>query len=410
MRGKVEFDVIAESGGAVVVVNGATVTVRRESDAGLASISSDFAGSSGLSNPFTLGGSVSKVEFYAEADERYSVRVEATGLDRTLRYVSVTTPPVLPLTGEGLATSDDQVIPEEQIPRVLPGNLEVGGDLDVGGSLDVTGNISGAFPFPPGHIHGMVPANAAGDPTNDITFGVGSCRDSADSANLRNIAAITKQANAPWAVGDNAGMHPGGAATAWGAGSFHLFALGKVSDPAFCDFGMDSSVTAANLMANAAVIAEGIDVFRRICSPPKTAGAAWPVFTAADNHGPLEILLSVPVNDVNSTNPGTSAVLSVLSVPLGLRVWALGAALLSDPTPASSVSLLLTCPDQADTAPSSTLFTLRTPTSGIAIPAVASAPFKTRTDASGQVRYRIEASTDQTVRLTTSGYIDHRAD
>lgn len=58
--------------------------------------------------------------------------------------------------------------------------------------------------LPPGHIYGLTLSNAA-DTVNDITVAVGSARDEADSEDIRLTSSITKQLDASWSVGDNAG-------------------------------------------------------------------------------------------------------------------------------------------------------------------------------------------------------------
>lgn len=68
--------------------------------------------------------------------------------------------------------------------------------------------------YPPEHIHGLETSNDAGDIDHDIEIAVGGCRDSTDVDNMELATVITKQIDAVWAVGDNAGGLDGGAVAA----------------------------------------------------------------------------------------------------------------------------------------------------------------------------------------------------
>lgn len=58
---------------------------------------------------------------------------------------------------------------------------------------------------PRGYIDGFILSNNGSDATNDIDIGAGICRDSADTATIVLASAVTKQLDASWAVGTNAG-------------------------------------------------------------------------------------------------------------------------------------------------------------------------------------------------------------
>lgn len=56
-----------------------------------------------------------------------------------------------------------------------------------------------------GHIWGLGLSNAGGDTTNDITIAAGEATDDAGEVKIQLTSAITKQIDATWAVGTNAG-------------------------------------------------------------------------------------------------------------------------------------------------------------------------------------------------------------
>src|SRR5438046_403576 len=90
------------------------------------------------------------------------------------------------------------------------------GDLAIGEwGLDTTNNVwyyslDGSTVrqlvtgLPAGHIFGLGMSNAA-DANNDITVAAGKCRSEDDTEDLVLAAPITKQLDAGWAVGNNAG-------------------------------------------------------------------------------------------------------------------------------------------------------------------------------------------------------------
>ena len=119
-----------------------------------------------------------------------------------------------------------------------------------------------------------------------------------------------------------------------------------------------------------------------------------------------EFLRKAPVLDVNTTDPGTSAVTSTLSVPVGIKVRAYVIAYLNDSTP-SATTVWFSSLDQTDTAASHTNGTAHVST-GTASQQASTALFL-RTSVAAQVRYRAEVSAaGVTVRISTQGWIDTR--
>jgi hypothetical protein len=75
--------------------------------------------------------------------------------------------------------------------------------------------------------YGLVPSNNSGDITNDIDFTAGKCWDTTGT-NYITVAALTKQADAPWAAGTNQGMMDTGTFAA--DTCYYFWAIYKDSD------------------------------------------------------------------------------------------------------------------------------------------------------------------------------------
>lgn len=124
---------------------------------------------------------------------------------------------------------------------------------------------------PRSSLIGMEISNSGGDPTNDITIGSGQCMDYSNVYLMDTGAGgfYTKQIDAAWAAGDNAGGFPTGITlvTGW----YHVFVLLNPTTGAL-DAGYDSSLSAANLLTTAAVIAAGLTKYRRVGSVYYSSG------------------------------------------------------------------------------------------------------------------------------------------
>lgn len=117
--------------------------------------------------------------------------------------------------------------------------------------------------------------------------------------------------------------------------------------------------------------------------------------------------LSVPVQDVSATNPGTSAVLRKLSVPTGIKVEAKFS--VADNSTSSNHFGLITSPDQADTTPSITAFSWNAQATAGPTTLYYGGQFRCRTDTSGQIRTRQSASgVSDSITIVTHGWTDTR--
>lgn len=242
--------------------------------------------------------------------------------------------------------------------------------------------------LPRSYLAGFELSNNGTDPTNDIDIAVGECRDDADSANIELASALTKQLDVAWAVGTNQGMLDTGAV---GDNTYHIFAI-KRSDTGVVDVLASLSATSPTMPAN-------YDKKRRIGSIIRSGGTILAFSQRGD-----EFLLNVPVRDVNTTNPGTSAVLATLTVPAGIKVRAMTTVNTVD-TGANTRYVLVTSPDQADTAAAANMHNIRQ----TAESRTGSYTYPVRTNTSRQIRYRCDSSgTGLTVSIFTQGWIDSR--
>lgn len=246
-----------------------------------------------------------------------------------------------------------------------------------------------------GVINGLTLSNNVTDANNDVDIAAGICVSQSGTFDwLRNTATLTKQLDAAWASGNNAG----GLFTGTKANStwYYLHLIQKTSDGTI-DAGFDTSVTAANIPA-------GYAAYRRLGSV-RTDGSAnlLPFSQSAD-----EFWLSVPVLDYNTTNPGTSAVTPTLTVaPSSLAVVDVT---VKDTTPTvSATHCLVTGPDQADTVPSSSLYSMSIPAGVGFTERIESSRMVVRSNSSSQIRLRLDNSdADVTLSVLTHGWIDRR--
>lgn len=268
-------------------------------------------------------------------------------------------------------------------------------------SISVTGNdialssssIRGNFPR--GHLWGLGIANNSTDSDHDIDIAVGECRSGADSDDLVLSAALTKQIDAAWAAGDDAGGLFDG--TVANTTVYHVFLIKKDSDGTI-DAGFDTSVTAAN-------IPDGYTAHRRIGSVKTNSSANIRAFSQHED----EFLWSSPTLDVDNSNPGTSAVSQTLEVPTGYVLDALFLAGLVGGT-ATTPIVYYSPLDITDLAPSNTVAPLGyNVVVGGSSGGELSGPHRVRTNTSGQIRRRVSASVSDTrVRIVTLGWIDTR--
>jgi hypothetical protein len=101
--------------------------------------------------------------------------------------------------------------------------------------------------LPTGFVNGLITSNDAGDTAKDINITAGSCRDSTDAEDIVLATEITKQIDAAWAVGDDAGGMDTGAAA---ADTWYYVWLIKRTDTGVVDALFSLSSTAPTMPAN----------------------------------------------------------------------------------------------------------------------------------------------------------------
>ena len=126
-----------------------------------------------------------------------------------------------------------------------------------------TGDFSEALAAPlqlDGFINGLQFAKNETYAANDIDVAVGRCWATNIAKMMYLPALLTKQIDANWAVGDDAGGFPSGL-TLTNDTWYHVFLIRR-SDTGVVDGGFDTSITAANLLTDAS----DYDSYRRIGS------------------------------------------------------------------------------------------------------------------------------------------------
>lgn len=162
------------------------------------------------------------------------------------------------------------------------------------------------IPLPRSYLAGLTLSNDT-DADHDIAIAVGECRDSTHAANMALAAILTKQLDATWAAGDDAG---GLNATDYVAGTsgpevstrYHIFLI-KHADGTV-DAGFDKDDDATNLLSDS-----GYTYYRRIGSIWTDASENFLAFT---QHGDTFLLTTPPsVEDTGVAEAGETMALPV---------------------------------------------------------------------------------------------------
>jgi len=257
-----------------------------------------------------------------------------------------------------------------------------------------------------GLLSGLTLSNNGTDATNDIDIETGVCFDRTRLKFGRLSSALTKQLDANWAAGTNAGMRYSGAAIA--NGTYHLWLVWKAdgtTDVYATPSGSASTSTAALALLQAETGGSAYAYIQYLGSILRESAAIVPF----QQDGDL-FMRKTFVTDVNATNPGTSAVTRTLSVPVGLRVGALfvgGMATTTLSTPWSVYFSDLNTTDSAAGGQSQ----IRFASTSIAQSYIGAAKVEIMTNTSAQVRSRIGNSDASTsIVIHTLGWRISRKD
>jgi hypothetical protein len=245
-----------------------------------------------------------------------------------------------------------------------------------------------------GYIDGLIMSTAGSSGTMSIAAGKAS--DSTGVFTLSLAASISKTTSA-WAVGTgNGGLDTGAIANS----TWYYFYLIRRPDTGVVDVVFSTNSTSPTLPTN-------YTQFRYIGAGLTNGSAQWVKFSQ-DND---EFLWDAAVIDVDTVNPGTSAVTRTISVPRGRKMMAILTVGLYGGTNSnfgcviSSLDVSDQTPQVSGTAALSGFSTLNGSLSGIWI----FAEQMVRTNTSAQVRSRMSLSgASDRLALTTRGWIDTR--
>ena len=279
--------------------------------------------------------------------------------------------------------------------------LAVGATEEVLTSAGAAADLIWAKPrLPLGYLVGLGLSNDAVDTAHDIAIAVGECRDNANAKDFRLTTILTKQIDATWAEGDDAGGFPSGHAAIANDTWYHVFLVSKADGTV--DAGFDTSLTATTLLADAVLNPLLYTGFRRIGSVLTDGSDNILAFIQNDD----EVIWDVPAAGIAATNPGVAAVSRVLESPLGVRTRA-KVVLSMDLTGTTNLThMLISSLDVTDTAPALGLAQV---TKNGTTDAFGAAEAEVWTDAASSVRSRLSASNASTdITIRTLGYQDRR--
>ena len=240
-----------------------------------------------------------------------------------------------------------------------------------------------------GMIAGLTLSNNVSDAAKDIDIAIGSARDSTDTYTMNLSSIITKQIDATWAAGDDAGGLFSGsvAADTW----YHVFIIQHDTTGAI-DAGFDTSVTAANIPAS-------YTAYRRIGSVLTDSTPDILAFTQFGD----EFILATPINDYTGTW-STSGSLKTLSVPVDVNVIAKFSTTSAD-TSATAASYRISSPyenDVATTTANANIRSYHATSNGEAL----NGQFNVLTNTSSQIRERSTLATS--LEIVARGWTDFR--
>ncbi len=221
---------------------------------------------------------------------------------------TITLPTDVPTAGQFLTTDED-------------GNWDYGAN---------TGLLAG-------QRSGMVLSNGT-DATHDINISAGSRRDSSDTVTILKASAFTKQIDATWTAGTNAGGLASGvsySSSTW----YHVFVIQHTNGTV--DYGFDTSITAANLLSGSSYT-----YYRYLGSFLTDSGSAIIAFLQDNDI----FSWTDPTVSFTTTTLSTTRTAAALSVPPGVRSHVYCN---TSCTNASATSIYVANGNSTDSAPSS---------------------------------------------------------
>lgn len=241
--------------------------------------------------------------------------------------------------------------------------------------------------LPFNEIEGLEIANNSTDSLHDIDIAVGKMRDDADSMNMVLTSALTKQIDAAWAVGDNAGGLDTGTVAA--NSIYYIFIIHNPTN-GNTDVLFSLSKTSPTMPTN-------YTKKRRIRGALLTDGSSDIIpFFQEDDYFYFDVMQQ----DYAASNYGTAAILTALSCPPDF-IAILGAE--SSNSTGTLTYHLVTSPKQTDTVPSAAAYNFRNRDTSV----YGSVILNVQVDSSSQVRVRSSSTAAGiTMTLFTIGFID----
>lgn len=222
--------------------------------------------------------------------------------------------------------------------------------LGTSGYVLTSDGTDAAWATPPQPMIGLTLSNDT-DTAHDINVTAGRAYDSANDEWIILTSEITKQIDASWALGDDAGGLDGTESVAGtpDATTTYYVHLIRRSDTGVVDALFSESEGSPTLPTNydqsvliGAVVTDGSANITNFIHRPGTD----------------RFDLLVPTNQFQETNPGDTSELRTLTVPTSTRCRAI-LALMIEHGSTGEPSMLVTAPDQTDTAASTTVFTIK---------------------------------------------------
>jgi hypothetical protein len=201
-----------------------------------------------------------------------------------------------------------RVLGREAIPRIPGAGAVAGGLVTTNAAGTITGISAATAALPRGYIDGLTLANNATDLTNDIDIAAGVCRNTANTIDILLAATLTKQLDASWAVGTNAGGRDTGSIA---DGTWHVWLIRNTT----------TSVIDAlfSLSATAPTVPSGWAAVRRIGAVLRESSALVRFAQNGD-----AFWRNTPVSAINTTGIGTTSVSeTVAGLPSGVKVDAI---------------------------------------------------------------------------------------
>lgn len=234
-------------------------------------------------------------------------------------------------------------------------------------------------------------ANAAGDVTNDIDFGVTGCMDDAGTTWIQ-VPALTKQLDVNWVVGNNQGMLSTGVINNF---DYYLWAILR-PDTGVTDYLADVSATNPTMPANYTK--------KRLIGFITRLGGAISLFRATEiGGGGLQIEWTVPALQVDiAATLTTTRSTYTPKAPIAFSTIALLTVSITDAAAGSGARIARV--DETDAAPSTTAAPLcNISVAVVAVPAVKQ--LHVQTNSVGLIAARSTVATMDNFRIQTDGFV-----